>query len=107
MRIIRHLSSSGPAYAALQPDGSAREITGDIYGAYRVTDRTVKPGKLLAPVDPVYLPCIGLNYKKHAAESNNPPPPHPVLFVKNPATLQHPGDPIELPKDIEAHGSMA
>ena len=97
MRIIRHLTPSGPAYAALQSDGSAREIAGDIYGDFRVTDRTVKPGKLLAPVAPVYLPCIGLNYKRHAAESNSAPPPHPVLFVKNPASVQNPGDAIELP----------
>jgi 2-keto-4-pentenoate hydratase/2-oxohepta-3-ene-1,7-dioic acid hydratase in catechol pathway len=100
MRILRHLTSNGPAYAALQPDGSAREISGDIYGDFRVTDRIVKPGKTLAPIDPVYLPCIGLNYKKHAAESNNPPPPHPVLFVKNPGSVAHPGDPIELPRKL-------
>lgn len=97
MRLIRHLTPAGPAYAALQPDGSAREISGDIYGNYTVTDRTVVPGKLLAPVVPVFLPCIGLNYKRHAAESNQPPPPYPVLFIKNPASVQNPGDPIELP----------
>ncbi len=100
MRILRHLTPNGPAYAALQPDGTAREISGDIFGAFRETDRVVKPGKALAPVDPVYLPCIGLNYKKHAAESNSAPPPHPVLFVKNPASVQHPGDPIELPQKL-------
>lgn len=100
MRIIRHLSPSGPAYAALQPDGSAREIAGDIYGDFKVTDRPVTPGKRLAPVTPVYLPCIGLNYKKHAAESNSAPPPHPVLFVKNPASVQNPEDPIELPQKL-------
>ncbi|MBL9187780.1 MAG: fumarylacetoacetate hydrolase family protein [Opitutaceae bacterium] len=97
MKIIRHLTPTGPAYAALQDDGSAREITGDLYGDFRVTDRTVTPGKLLAPVVPVFLPCIGLNYKRHAAESNQPPPPYPVLFIKNPASAQNPGDPIELP----------
>ena len=97
MKIIRHLTPTGPAYASLQPDGSAREITGDIYGDFRVTDRVVTPGKLLAPVVPVFLPCIGLNYKRHAAESNLPPPPYPVLFVKNPASTQNPGDPIEIP----------
>ena len=100
MRILRHLTPTGPAYAALQPDGTAREISGDIFGDFRVTDRVVQPGKPLAPVDPVYLPCIGLNYKKHAAESNSAPPPHPVLFVKNPASVQHPGDPIELPQKL-------
>jgi 2-keto-4-pentenoate hydratase/2-oxohepta-3-ene-1,7-dioic acid hydratase in catechol pathway len=97
MKIIRHLTPTGPAYASLQPDGSARAITGDIFGDFRVTEHVVVPGKLLAPIEPVYLPCIGLNYKKHAAESNSPLPPHPVLFVKNPANTQNPGDPIELP----------
>ena len=97
MRLIRHLTPTGPAYAALQPDGSAREITGDIFGDFRVTDRVVTPGKTLAPIVPTNILCIGLNYKKHAAESNLPPPSRPVLFVKNTASVQNPGDPIELP----------
>ncbi|MEY2881783.1 MAG: hypothetical protein RLZZ15_4163, partial [Verrucomicrobiota bacterium] len=100
MKILRHLTPAGPAYAALQADGSAREIAGDIFGDFRVTDRVVTPGKILAPVAPVFLPCIGLNYKRHAAESNIPMPPHPVLFVKNPAAAQNPGDPIELPTKL-------
>jgi 2-keto-4-pentenoate hydratase/2-oxohepta-3-ene-1,7-dioic acid hydratase in catechol pathway len=97
MKIIRHLSPTGPAYAALQPDGSAREIAGDLFGDFTVTDRVVTPGKLLAPIVPTNLPCIGLNYKKHAAESNSPLPKHPVLFIKNTAALQNPGDAIEIP----------
>jgi 2-keto-4-pentenoate hydratase/2-oxohepta-3-ene-1,7-dioic acid hydratase in catechol pathway len=97
MKIIRHLSPAGPAYAALQSDGSAREIAGDIFCEFRLTDRVVTPGKLLAPVVPTNLPCIGLNYKKHAAESNSPLPKYPVLFIKNTASVQNPGDPIELP----------
>src|SRR5262245_2795102 len=67
MKILRHLTPSGPAYAALQADGSAREIAGDIYGSHRVTDKVVKPGKTLAPIVPTNILCIGLNYKKHAA----------------------------------------
>jgi 2-keto-4-pentenoate hydratase/2-oxohepta-3-ene-1,7-dioic acid hydratase in catechol pathway len=97
MKLIRHLTPNGPAYASLLPDGSAREITGDIYGDFRVTDRVIQPGKLLAPVVPTNLPCIGLNYKKHAAESGQQPPAHPVLFIKNTASVQNPGDPIEIP----------
>jgi len=100
MKIIRHLSTTGPAYAALQSDGSAQEIAGDIFGSFCVTDRVVTPGKLLAPVVPTNLPCIGLNYKKHAAESNSPLPPYPVLFIKNTASVQNPGDPIELPRKL-------
>jgi 2-keto-4-pentenoate hydratase/2-oxohepta-3-ene-1,7-dioic acid hydratase in catechol pathway len=97
MKLIRHLTPTGPAWAALQPDGSARAVEGDIFGDFTVTDQTVKPGKLLAPLQPTNLLCIGLNYKKHAAESNNPPPPNPVLFIKNTASTQNPGDPIEIP----------
>jgi 2-keto-4-pentenoate hydratase/2-oxohepta-3-ene-1,7-dioic acid hydratase in catechol pathway len=97
MKLIRHLTPSGPAFAALQADGSAREIVGDILGDYRVTDRVVVRGKRLAPLVPTNILCIGLNYRKHAAESNSPLPKNPVLFIKNTAALQNPGDAIELP----------
>ena len=97
MKIIRHLTPTGPAWAALQLDGSARAITGDLLGDYKVTDQPVSPGKRLAPLQPTNLLCIGLNYKQHAAESNSPTPIHPVLSSKNTASVQNPGDPIELP----------
>ncbi len=100
MRLVRHLTPHGPAYAALQSDGSAREIAGDIFGDFQITDRAIVPGKILAPVVPTNLLCIGLNYKKHAAESNSPLPKHPVLFIKNTAAVQNPGDPIELPRKL-------
>ncbi len=64
MKLLRHLSPTGPAYAALQPDGSAREVIGDIFGEYRVTERAINPGKLLAPVTPTNILCIGLNYQR-------------------------------------------
>ena len=52
MKLIRHLTPAGPAQAALQPDGTARAVEGDLLGRWRVTDRAVTPGKLLAPVIP-------------------------------------------------------
>jgi 2-keto-4-pentenoate hydratase/2-oxohepta-3-ene-1,7-dioic acid hydratase in catechol pathway len=100
MKLIRHLTPSGPAYAALQPDGSAREVTGDILGDFRVTDRVVQPGKLLAPLLPANILCIGLNYRKHAEEGGKGPPERPVLFIKNNGAVQNPGDPIELPQKL-------
>jgi 2-keto-4-pentenoate hydratase/2-oxohepta-3-ene-1,7-dioic acid hydratase in catechol pathway len=103
MRIIRHLASTGPAYAALQPDGTACEIAGDIFGDFRVTDRTVQPGKLLAPVAPANLLAIGLNYKKHAEEGGRGAPEKPVLFIKATSSIQNPGDPIEIPQHLASH----
>ncbi|MFI5356418.1 MAG: fumarylacetoacetate hydrolase family protein [Opitutales bacterium] len=103
MKIIRHLTSAGPAYAALQADGSAREISGPIFGDHHVTDRLVKPGKLLAPVAPTQILCIGLNYRKHAEETGAKIPERPILFVKGINAAQNPGDPIEIPTRLASH----
>ena len=100
MKLIRHLTPTGPAYAALQSDGSAREISGDILGDYRVTDRVITPGKLLAPLAPTNILCIGLNYRKHAEEGGRGAPDRPVLFIKPTSTAQNPGDPIEIPQKL-------
>lgn len=97
MKIIRHVTTDGPAYAALQPDGSARAIIGDLFGEWQVTDRLVTPVRLLAPVQPTNILCIGLNYAKHAAEGGKAPPERPIWFVKLPGAVQHPHEPIRLP----------
>lgn len=97
MQLIRHLTPAGPAWAALQADGSAREIAGDLLGEFRVTDRVVTPGRRLAPLAPPCVIGIGLNYAKHAAEGGRPPPARPMWFMKLPGTVQHPGEPILLP----------
>jgi len=58
--------------------------------------------KLLAPIDPPVILCIGLNYRKHAAETGAKIPEHPVLFMKSAGTLQNPGDPIVLPTKLRS-----
>ncbi len=100
MKIIRHLGPSGPAYAALQGDGSALEIEGSILGDFRVSGRAVEPGRLLAPVAPPNILAIGLNYKKHAEEGGRGLPERPMLFLKSTNSLQDPGGPIELPRRL-------
>lgn len=100
MRIIRHLTGRGPAYAALQADGTAREIAGDLFTDLRVTDKVVSTGKLLAPLIPTNILAIGLNYREHAAESGMKLPERPMLFMKATSSLQNPGDPIELPTKL-------
>ena len=103
MKIIRHLASNGLIqYAALQADGTALRIDGDLFGSYSVTGEVVKPGKLLAPIQPAAIFCIGLNYRKHAEESNAPIPQQPVLFMKSPGAVQNPGDNIELPQHLKS-----
>ena len=103
MKIIRYSDSSGQIHhAAQQADGSALAIEGCIFGSYTVTDRKADVAKLLAPVDPRAILCIGLNYKFHAEESGMAIPPHPVLFMKSPGAVQNPGDPILLPSVLKS-----
>lgn len=98
MRIIRFLSSEGQTHHGVEAgDGQAQIIEGDIYGEFEVSTKTARVQKLLAPVDPVTILGIGLNYAEHAKESGMEPPERPVLFVKGINTVQHPNDPILLP----------
>lgn len=97
MKIIRYLQGGTIRHGAQRPDGSAVEIDGDIFGDCRVSDRPATVDKLLAPVAPAEILCIGLNYRRHAEESGAPIPEYPVLFMKNGSAAQNPGDPIVLP----------
>ena len=97
MKIIRFLSAGREHFGRLHDDGRTTLLEGDLFGGLRDTGKPVTVDKLLAPLVPRDILCVGLNYKQHAAESNVEPPAHPVLFLKNSGTLQNPGDPIELP----------
>ena len=103
MKIIRYQDATGAThYGSLQADGSALRIAGDIYGDYTVTEEAADAAKLLAPIVPTQILCIGLNYRKHAEETGGKFPERPILFVKGINTLAHPGDPIELPRALRS-----
>src|SRR6188768_1758796 len=103
MKIIRFQNAQNEIrFAAQQADGSALEIDGDLFGQYRVTDRKADVAKLLAPVQPTAILCIGLNYRKHAEEGKAKIPEWPVLFMKSPGAVQNPGDPIQLPTKLKS-----
>lgn len=98
MRIVRFLSG-GKIYSGQQLDETtAARIDGDLFGSYRVTGEKLKIDKLLAPLVPADILCIGLNYREHAAESKSEVPKNPMLFIKGGNTLNNPGDPIPIPK---------
>lgn len=73
-------------------------LSGDLFLGFSPSGKTATVARLLAPLEPRSIFCIGLNYRQHAAETNAPLPEFPVLFVKNPAAVQHPGGPIQLPR---------
>lgn len=69
----------------------------DIFGSRTLTGERVSIKKLLAPLQPTQIIGIGLNYRKHAEETNMALPEHPVVFFKNNHAIQHPNDPIIIP----------
>jgi 2-keto-4-pentenoate hydratase/2-oxohepta-3-ene-1,7-dioic acid hydratase in catechol pathway len=98
MKITRYQSSTGEIhYAQEHADGTSTRLRGSLFEGLTPTSEPVEISRRLAPLDPTALLCIGLNYRQHAAETNAPLPQFPILFVKNPAALQHPGEPIVLP----------
>jgi len=103
MKIIRYQDKAGGAgYAALQPDGKALRIAGDIFGPHQVTNEPADVAQTLAPVAPSGIICIGLNYRRHAEETGAKFPEYPVVFVKGINTVQHPGAPIEIPTRLRS-----
>jgi 2-keto-4-pentenoate hydratase/2-oxohepta-3-ene-1,7-dioic acid hydratase in catechol pathway len=53
--------------------------------------------KLLPPVQPSKIVCVGRNYKEHAAELGNEVPTEPLLFFKPPSSLLATGGTILRP----------
>jgi 2,4-diketo-3-deoxy-L-fuconate hydrolase len=70
--------------------------------AQRVAEGRVEPlgeRRLGAPfARPHQILCIGLNYRDHAAETNQPVPREPILFSKSPNTLIGPNDDVLIPR---------
>ena len=65
--------------------------------------------KLLAPVSPSKIVCVGRNYREHAAELGNKMPDEPLLFLKAPSAIIANGDRIERPpqsQQVEHEGEL-
>jgi 2-keto-4-pentenoate hydratase/2-oxohepta-3-ene-1,7-dioic acid hydratase in catechol pathway len=98
MQIIRYEEPSGRiSLAGETPDGSYQRLQGNLYSGLTSTDETAVVRKVLAPVVPEMIWCIGQNYRRHVDEVGMELPKYPVVFAKGPNALQNPGDPILVP----------
>lgn len=57
--------------------------------------------RLLTPLEPSKIVCVGRNYAEHAAELGNELPKDPMLFLKAPSSIVLDGEYIELPPQSE------
>ena len=102
MKIIRCQSAGQVRLGRLHDDGRTTTLEGDFFGLLHDTAEPLGVDKLLAPLDPRDILCIGLNYRQHAAETGVEPPRHTVLFFKTSGSVQNPGDPIRLPRRLRS-----
>jgi 2-keto-4-pentenoate hydratase/2-oxohepta-3-ene-1,7-dioic acid hydratase in catechol pathway len=66
--------------------------------------------KLLAPVTPSKIVCVGRNYREHAQELGNEVPKEPLLFFKPPSSLLEPGGVVRMPlvsERVDYEGELA
>ncbi|KEF41391.1 MAG: 5-carboxymethyl-2-hydroxymuconate isomerase [Cyanobium sp. CACIAM 14] len=104
MKIVRYRDFLGaPHHACLHPAGRLERLEGDLFGDLVPTGETADAARILAPLEPRAILCVGLNYRRHAAETGAAIPEHPVLFMKAPGALQHPESPIQLPTTLASH----
>jgi 2-keto-4-pentenoate hydratase/2-oxohepta-3-ene-1,7-dioic acid hydratase in catechol pathway len=65
--------------------------------------------KLLAPVLPSKVVCVGRNYVEHAQEMGDDVPEEPIIFLKPSTSVIGPGDPIAYPRiseQVEHEGEL-
>ena len=118
MKICRftHTGSNGFSYGVIEGEVvRAHNFTpalqeSDNYWPFESKEITLSEVKLVAPVMPSKIVCVGRNYKEHAAELGNPMPAEPLLFLKAPSSIIGPDEAIELPpesKQVEHEGELA
>jgi 2-keto-4-pentenoate hydratase/2-oxohepta-3-ene-1,7-dioic acid hydratase in catechol pathway len=114
MKLIRFVSEEGEvlmgAYEPGRP-GETRLIEGDLFGECRLTARSTRIRRLLPPVDPPNILCIGLNYRRHADETKTGYPDVPVMFIKATTAVIGDGETILLPAvgpdQVDYEGELA
>ena len=114
MKIARIVSTDRQVYYGaidpMNPD-QVQVIEGDLFGHFSVGPKTAKIMQLLAPIEPPNIFALGLNYGKHADETNIRRPDQPVIFIKATTSLAGPGSAILLPKagpdEVDYEGELA
>ena len=116
MKLLRIGERGAERPAVLDADGIARDLSGvvadfgpaffaggsglaDVAAALAGGGLPPVAGRTGAPIArPGKVVCIGLNYSDHAAETGNPAPERPVVFMKDPSTVVGPFDEVLIPR---------
>lgn len=116
MKLLRYGPAGAEKPGLFANDGSIRDLSSlvrDIDG-FALSEASLN---MLASVDAMKLPkvegnprigpcvarplnyvCIGLNYADHAAETGNPIPKEPIVFLKSLSAFTGPNDDVKMPR---------
>jgi 2-keto-4-pentenoate hydratase/2-oxohepta-3-ene-1,7-dioic acid hydratase in catechol pathway len=103
MKYCRFQTPNGPRYGRIENDQIVELIS--FHGeSMRVPPRgeefspvRLSSAKLLAPVEPAKIVCVGRNYRDHASELGNEVPKEPLIFFKPTSSIIGPAETIQIP----------
>ncbi|MGV9211696.1 fumarylacetoacetate hydrolase family protein [Micromonospora sp. RB23] len=119
MRIARFAHAKGMSFGAVEGEPEAgpqgltiAEIEGHPFGQLSFSGArwALSDVRLLSPILPSKVVCVGRNYADHAAELGNDVPKEPLLFLKPSTSVIGPRDAIRLPifsKQVEHEAELA
>ena len=101
MAAIGRFQKGDEIFFAKVVDGELFRLHGDVFGSPSFDKKplSVKGIKTLTPVQPSKVIAVGLNYADHAAETGNPIPKEPIIFIKADTAISGPNDPVVIPRD--------
>jgi 2-keto-4-pentenoate hydratase/2-oxohepta-3-ene-1,7-dioic acid hydratase in catechol pathway len=91
-------SHPAPLFGRIE-ENVVREMSGELFSNPKPTERKwpLEDVKLLPPVTPSKIVCVGRNYLEHANELGNELPKYPLIFLKPPSSIIATGEPIVMP----------
>ncbi|MGN9765820.1 fumarylacetoacetate hydrolase family protein [Micromonospora sp. SD12] len=119
MRIARFAHAKGMSFGVVEgepeagPQGlTVAEIEGHPFGQITFSGArwALSDVRLLSPILPSKVVCVGRNYAEHAAEHGSEVPKEPLLFLKPSTSVIGPRDAIRLPifsKQVEHEAELA
>ncbi|MFI7576400.1 fumarylacetoacetate hydrolase family protein [Micromonospora sp. NPDC049497] len=119
MRIARFAHAKGMSFGVVEGEAEAgpagltiAEIEGHPFGQIQFSGArwALSDVRLLSPILPSKVVCVGRNYAEHAAEHGSEVPKEPLLFLKPSTSVIGPRDAIRLPifsKQVEHEAELA
>jgi 2-keto-4-pentenoate hydratase/2-oxohepta-3-ene-1,7-dioic acid hydratase in catechol pathway len=119
MRFCRFESDTATRYGLVENSAGKDVITrtlerlpsaeSDFHGGTAVA-LPLSSVRLLAPITPSKIVCVGRNYREHAKELNHQVPTEPLIFLKPPSAVLAPGGtilrPVTLSQRVDHEGEL-